>query len=99
MDIAATALSAIALIASAAAVALSLRPSPTQNLIEEVQGKVKQIQLEWDDTYDKLLKIAGRVSRRAERADELGAMPAPPNGPTISREEIMRRWTSTHPHG
>jgi len=39
--------------------------------IETVERQLKGVKLEWESTYDKLHRIVQRISKRAERAEEL----------------------------
>jgi hypothetical protein len=67
--------------------------------LADMEAEVRRIRLEWHDAFDRLDRIAGRLSKRAERAATAAAADAaategdpqevaPPNG---ALAQVMRR--------
>ena len=50
---------------------LAKRLTEAERQLEDCQRQLKHLQLDWDDTYDKLRTIVQRIAKRAERAEKL----------------------------
>ncbi len=58
--------------------------------MENVERALKRIQLEWEDTYDKLRVLMQRIVKRAQRIEELQESPPerqPENGAGEAEQE------------
>lgn len=54
------------------------QPGPNLQLeerMEKLERKVRDIQVDWELTYEKFQKLAARLAKRAERAEEAAQEP------------------------
>ena len=74
--------------------------------VEDLDSALRRIQVEWSDTLDRLTRMAGRIAKRAERAqlrlepvdDDQGD--APMNGAmTPAQVEVAKRRSRAWPGG
>lgn len=63
-----------------------------QDRLETVERDVKRLRLEWEDSYDRLRHIMGRLNKRAAREQQAdGEQPTPePTPPELGRPMTAR---------
>ncbi len=71
------------------------RLSEAEEAIEKIEGQFKALELDWTNTYAKLLTIVQRISKQAQRVEQLSGVtqteegtPGPPS--TMSRVERLQ---------
>lgn len=55
-------------------------PQPIHAEIAELRGDVRQLQLEWEETFAKIRRILATMSKRDQRAEQRADDPAPLDG-------------------
>jgi hypothetical protein len=63
-----------------------------QTLSADYARRLKLLETEWDDMYQKFGKLAGRMDR--QRALDKPATPDEADQPAPTRSEILRKWRS-----
>jgi len=64
--------------------------------LETVERQLKGLRLDWEGTYDKMHRMAQRIAKRAERAEELAAPEA--DTPPLSNGADTPTGGSLTPH-
>ena len=70
--------------------------------LEHLESQLKSLRLEWEDTYEKLSRLAGRVDRYRTIAKETSSTDSSASSATLTngqsspetRKEVLRRWHS-----
>lgn len=75
------------------------RFSELEERLDKVERAMKALQLDWDNTYDKVRQMMGRISKRAEQlhdeAESNGKLyPAPETPPDGLPEGVPRTLTA-----
>ena len=61
--------------------------------LRSIEGRMKALELEWDNTYHKLAKVIGRVTKtQALERSELPVKPDNNEDWTLNRDEVARRF-------
>lgn len=92
MGLAEVAISVVALVASGSCFWLAWRP-PERRLERRLNSRVKQLELEWDVTFEKMESLAGRLAKRgalAAKADEK-ITAIPPRPPITTRAQLLQQ--------
>ena len=69
----------------------------TESRLASLEGQFKNLELEWENVYDKLRKIAGRMDKtRALTANTDNSQPELPveSAIPLSRAEVLKSWRS-----
>ena len=61
--------------------------------LEDLESNFRRLRGEWSDWYEKMLSLAGRVRKRAEREAGVSPDPGPAGEAPVSRamSEVMKR--------
>jgi multidrug resistance efflux pump len=71
------------------------RLSECEDQLEKLEGQYKTLKLEWENAYAKFLSIVQRISKQAQRVEQLAGAAEPdevPPGPrpVLSRQEQLQ---------
>lgn len=73
----------------------STQPRPDPQLLErmdKLERKVRDIQVDWELTFEKFQKLAARLAKRAERAEAASQdAPGPTNGDRVIHNPLAAR--------
>lgn len=62
-------------------VSVKTRVSELENALAKALGEIKSLRMEWEDAYEKLARMMGRISKRAASLEKAEAEePVPVNG-------------------
>jgi hypothetical protein len=67
------------------------RLSDAEETIERLEGQFKTLKLEWENAYAKFLSIVQRISKQAQRAEQLSEVTEPDEGPPGPRLAMTRQ--------
>ena len=68
---------------------------------DRIESKVKAIELEWADVYDKIMLLYDRTRKRIKAAQKAAGEEQPSEQPPVSinpptRDDVLRAWMETN---
>jgi hypothetical protein len=67
------------------------RLSECEETLERLEGQYKTLKLEWENAYAKFLSIVQRISKQAQRVEQLSEVAEPDEVPPGPRQVLSRQ--------
>jgi hypothetical protein len=65
----------------------------SETVSEDLKRSIRSIEIEWEDMYQKFMRLSGRMDRyKSIKHEEPSPEPPPAR---LSRQDVLRRWRSS----